>query len=59
MPWFSSKQHSATLSSAEAEYIAASETVSELTDLKGVARNLNQEETSKLFMDNQRAIHVI
>lgn len=59
--WFSRKQQAVSLSSAEAEYIAAGETTSELLYIKGLAKDLNQNKDIDTFLliDNQSAIHMI
>lgn len=60
--WYSKKQTSVALSTAEAEYVAGSIAVSELIYLKGIVTDLTlSQDTIKtnLLIDNQSAIRMI
>uniref|UniRef100_A0A8D8T0A7 Copia protein n=1 Tax=Cacopsylla melanoneura TaxID=428564 RepID=A0A8D8T0A7_9HEMI len=57
--WFSKKQNCVTLSSTEAEYVAGSLVSAELIALKGIVKDLtNQQVDTVLLMDNQGAIKI-
>lgn len=57
--WFSKKQCTVSLSSAEAEYVAAAMVTSELIYLKGISANFNMDIDAYLLVDNQSAIRMI
>lgn len=59
--WMSRKQTTVALSTAEAEYLAASVAMTEGISIKGIAIELSHDETipMKLNIDNQSAIHLI
>lgn len=56
--WFSRKQQTVTLSSAEAEYITAAATVSELINIQVIASNLNHLGLQEISTYTLRAIRV-
>lgn len=59
--WGSERQKSVSLSTAESEYIAASEAIRELIWLQRLTDELskNQFETTKFYVDNQSAIRMV
>jgi transposase InsO family protein len=59
--WTSKKQQTVALSTAEAEYIAAASTASEMIYVRGVASDLSRgrEVPAHLLVDNQSAISLI
>lgn len=59
--WFSKKQTAVALSTAEAEYVAASQAISELIYLKGILYDLTSllDMPTTLLVDNQSAIRLI
>lgn len=56
--WFSRKQGCVALSTAEAEYIAAATSVSELINIQGLCNDLKVSVKSVLYMDNKSAIDI-
>ncbi|RVE40949.1 hypothetical protein evm_014401 [Chilo suppressalis] len=56
--WYSRKQNCVALSTAEAEYVAASLAAFEALNLKGVAQNLGENIQPKLLVDNRGAIYI-
>jgi hypothetical protein len=57
--WKASLQSIATLSTAEAEYVAATESVKEATWLRGLILELDiSQDTTVVFSDSQSAIHL-
>lgn len=59
MTWRSERQSSVSRSTAEAEYIAASEGVSELVWFNRFMKELIGPYTAKLFIDNVSAIKLV
>lgn len=58
--WMSKKQSTVALSTAEAEYVAAALTVSEMIYIRGVLQDLNcDNEMCYLYIDNQSTIKMI
>lgn len=58
--WFSKKQSTVSLSSAEAEYIAVAMTTAEKLYLKGILNNFNYDNIKAyLLIDNQSTIRMI
>lgn len=59
--WFSTKQRSVTLSTTEAEYVAATEAVKELIWLKRLLSEIapDIEQGPLFYMDNQSAIKIV
>lgn len=58
--WFSKKQSTVALSSAEAEYVAAAMSTSEIVYVKGISNNFNcVNNETYLLVDNQSAIKMI
>lgn len=58
--WYSKKQASVALSTAEAEYLAGAQAVCELINLKGVLSDLSSMNIScKLMIDNQSTLRLI
>lgn len=57
--WQSKKQSCVSLSTAEAEYVAAASTAQDLINLRGIAQDFGINERTSLRMDNQGAISMV
>lgn len=58
--WASREQHLVSISSTEAEYVAATECCKELIFVKAILEELTNENVSvKLYVDNQSAIKLL
>lgn len=54
--WFSRKQACVSLSTAEAEYIAAATSVCDLINIQGLSKDFNEDIKGILYVDNRGAI---